>query len=93
MDARIELQAVEKSYRMGDVTVHALRGLDLKVAPGEFLVLLGPSDCGKTTTLNLIGGLYKVSGGRVVVAGEDISHYDEQRLTDCFACYPPRQPA
>jgi putative ABC transport system ATP-binding protein len=53
----IEMQAVTKNYPMGEVTVHALRGLDLAVTRGEFIVLLGPSGSGKTTTLNLVGGL------------------------------------
>jgi putative ABC transport system ATP-binding protein len=77
----IQLEAVNKNYRLGEVTVHALRGLDLQIAAGEFVVLLGPSGCGKTTTLNLIGGLDKPTGGRVVVQGEDITHYNDAQLT------------
>lgn len=77
----IRLEALTRYYRMGDVTVHALRGLDLLVDRGEFVVLLGPSGCGKTTTLNLIGGLDRPTGGSVIVDGEDISHYDERQLT------------
>jgi putative ABC transport system ATP-binding protein len=77
----IRLEALTRYYRMGDVTVHALRGLDLLVDRGEFVVLLGPSGCGKTTTLNLIGGLDRPTGGSVIVDGEDISRYDEKQLT------------
>jgi putative ABC transport system ATP-binding protein len=78
----IEMQAVTKNYPMGEVTVHALRGLDLSVARGEFIVLLGPSGSGKTTTLNLVGGLDQPSGGRLVVDGEEINGYKEKRLVE-----------
>ena len=77
----IEMQAVTKTYPMGDVTVHALRGLDLLVTRGEFIVLLGPSGSGKTTTLNLVGGLDRPSAGRLVVDGEEITQFRESRLT------------
>jgi putative ABC transport system ATP-binding protein len=81
-DALIELSQVTKSYPMGQVTVHALRGLDLDIARGEFVVLLGPSGCGKTTTLNLIGGLDKPTSGRILIEGEDIARYNQDRLAD-----------
>jgi putative ABC transport system ATP-binding protein len=81
-DVLIRLTSVTKDYAMGQVTVHALRGLDLCITRGEFVVLLGPSGCGKTTTLNLIGGLDKPTQGNVIVQDEDITHYDESRLTD-----------
>ncbi len=77
----VQLEAVTKDYPMGEVVVHALRGLDLTIASGEFLVLLGPSGSGKTTTLNLIGGLDKPTSGRIVVEGQDITHYNEGQLT------------
>ncbi len=81
-NALVQLERVTKNYPMGEVIVHALRGLDLQIAAGEFIVLLGPSGCGKTTTLNLIGGLDKPTEGRVIVQGEDIAMYNEDRLTD-----------
>jgi putative ABC transport system ATP-binding protein len=81
-DVLIELSQVTKSYPMGQVTVHALRGLDLDIARGEFVVLLGPSGCGKTTTLNLIGGLDKPTSGRILIEGEDIARYNQDRLAD-----------
>lgn len=77
----IRLESVNKDYQMGEVTVHALRDFDLEVPEGEFTVLLGPSGCGKTTTLNLIGGLDKPTSGRVLVGEDDISGFDEDRLT------------
>ena len=81
MTALIQLHAVTKRYRMGEVDVHALRGLDLEIPAGQFVVLLGPSGSGKTTTLNLIGGLDRPTEGRIVVDGDDITRYDDRRLT------------
>jgi putative ABC transport system ATP-binding protein len=77
----IEMQSVRKTYPMGDLIVHALRGLDLTVARGEFIVLLGPSGSGKTTTLNILGGLDRPSDGNVIVDGEEIARFSERRLT------------
>jgi putative ABC transport system ATP-binding protein len=78
----IRLKSVTKDYPMGEVTVHALRGLDLNIPAGEFVVLLGPSGSGKTTVLNLIGGLDQPTAGNVFVQGKDIARYDEKGLTD-----------
>ncbi len=80
-DALIQLQHVNKDYQMGDVTVHALRDMNLDIATGEFIVLLGPSGSGKTTTLNVIGGLDRPSSGVVRVAGADITAYNNKQLT------------
>jgi putative ABC transport system ATP-binding protein len=77
----VSLESVTKEYRMGEVTVRALRGLDLQVGRGEFTVLLGPSGCGKTTTLNLVGGLDRPTSGRVLVGGEDIGKMSDAGLT------------
>jgi putative ABC transport system ATP-binding protein len=78
----IEMQAITKTYPMGEVTVHALNGLDLNVEKGEFIVLLGPSGSGKTTTLNLIGGLDRPTSGQLVVDGDEIVGFDETRLAE-----------
>ena len=78
----IKCHELKRDYKMGEVTVHALRGLELCVNPGEFITLLGPSGSGKTTTLNLIGGLDKPTGGQVVVQGEEITRYNERQLAD-----------
>jgi putative ABC transport system ATP-binding protein len=72
---------VSKSYPMGEVTVHALRGVDLEVYEGELLVLLGPSGSGKSTLLNLIGGMDTPTSGEVKLHGTDIAHLSERRLT------------
>src|SRR6218665_262051 len=66
---RIVFDGVTKAY--GDATV--LHGIDLDIVPGEFLALLGPSGCGKTTMLRCLAGLESLSGGRILLDGEDIS--------------------
>jgi putative ABC transport system ATP-binding protein len=78
----IVMQAIKKTYPMGEVTVDALNGLNLNISRGEFIVLLGPSGSGKTTTLNLIGGLDQPTGGRLVVDGDEIAGFDETHLAE-----------
>jgi len=73
---------VVKDYPMGEVTVHALRGLDLEIARGEFVVILGPSGCGKSTTLNLLGGLDNPTSGDLEVGGEVVSRLTDRNLTE-----------
>ncbi len=68
----VELEDVRKAYRAGSIDVPALRGINLKVAPGEFLAIAGPSGCGKTTLLNIIGGLDRADTGKVLVEGKDL---------------------
>jgi putative ABC transport system ATP-binding protein len=80
-EAQLQLRNVTKTYQMGEVQVDALRGLNLAVQEGEFVVIVGPSGSGKTTTLNLIGGLDSPTGGELIVAGTDIAGYDEEELT------------
>ncbi len=70
-----------KMYRMGDVEVWALRGIDLEVCRGEFIVLLGPSGSGKSTLLNILGGLDVPTSGHVWYHGEDLTQADDARLT------------
>jgi putative ABC transport system ATP-binding protein len=71
-----------KVYAMGEVRVHALRGVDLEIRGGEYVVLLGHSGSGKSTLLNLLGGLDVPTGGTVRYRGRDLTHADEKRLTD-----------
>ncbi|RME53565.1 ABC transporter ATP-binding protein [Candidatus Woesearchaeota archaeon] len=76
----IELQDVWKTYTMGEVKVHALRGLTLQVYEGEFLSIMGPSGSGKSTAMNMIGCLDVPSKGRIYLSGQDISHLSESDL-------------
>jgi putative ABC transport system ATP-binding protein len=79
--AVVELENLEKSYRLGKITVSALRGVTLKLWQGEFMVIMGPSGSGKTTLLNIIGTLDKPSSGRALVDGEDVSRMNDGQLT------------
>ncbi len=69
-------------YRVGKVDVNALRGVNLSVAPGEFIAIMGPSGCGKSTLLHILGGLLKPSSGRVIVDGEDLAAMSDAARTD-----------
>jgi len=77
--------SVCKQYQIGDLTIEALKNLDLEVEKGEFVSIHGPSGAGKTTLLNLIGGLDKPTSGKVVVFGHDLGTYDENFLAT-FRC-------
>ena len=73
----VKVAGLTKTYSVGKREIEALRGIDFEIEPGEFVVLLGPSGAGKTTTLNLVGGLDRPTGGSISVAGEVIA---EDRL-------------
>jgi putative ABC transport system ATP-binding protein len=75
-------QDVTKVYRTGKVEAHALRGVTLGVAPGDFLAVVGPSGSGKTTLLNLIGMLDTITGGRLRVLDRDVSTMSKRRRAD-----------
>jgi putative ABC transport system ATP-binding protein len=77
----IEARGLTKVYRMGEVDVHALRGVDVELAEGEFVVLLGASGSGKSTLLNILGGLDLPSSGRVRYRDQDLSTATESELT------------
>jgi putative ABC transport system ATP-binding protein len=85
VDAAAELvfraRGISKVYRMGEVEVHALRGVDLDLVSGELVVLLGPSGSGKSTLLNILGGLDTPTSGHVWYHGEDLVDADDARLT------------
>jgi putative ABC transport system ATP-binding protein len=70
-----------KVYTMGEVKVHALRGVDLDIFASEFIVLLGPSGCGKSTLLNILGGLDTPSGGSAAWRDQDLTRASEAELT------------
>lgn len=80
-DIVFEVQGITKVYHQGEVEVHALRGIDLQLLSGEFIVLLGHSGSGKSTLLNIMGGLDTPTDGNVHYRGKNITHFDEHDLT------------
>ena len=74
-------RGLTKVYRMGEMEVHALRGVDLEFSEGEFIVLLGPSGSGKSTLLNILGGLDVPTTGTVIYRDHDLTQADEAGLT------------
>lgn len=77
----IETVELTRVYKLGDQEVHALRGVNLKIEPGQFVALKGRSGSGKTTLLNCIGGLDQPTAGKVVIFGEEIDGWSEGKLT------------
>jgi putative ABC transport system ATP-binding protein len=75
----ISVVDLKKSYPLGDVTVHALRGVSLDVAAGTFLAVIGASGSGKSTFMNIIGLLDRPTGGQYYLEGEDVSGFDRDR--------------
>ncbi|MBZ0113647.1 MAG: ABC transporter ATP-binding protein [Thermoanaerobaculia bacterium] len=75
------IEGLDKIYRMGEVSVHALRGIDLQFSAGQFLVLLGPSGSGKSTLLNILGGLDVPTNGKVLYRGRELTTATERELT------------
>jgi len=82
MAAIVEAVDLKKTYMLGKVPVHALRGVNLKVEKGDFLAVLGPSGSGKSTLLNLIGALDKPTDGKVFIEDVDISTLTDNKLAD-----------
>ncbi len=80
--AYIEFDNVSKIYQMGEVEIKALDGISFSVDKGEFVIILGASGAGKTTILNILGGMDKVTSGSVVIDGRDISDYNDRQLCD-----------
>ena len=81
MQELINFKNVKKTYVVGDTKFNALDGVDLSINKGEFVVILGPSGAGKSTLLNLLGGMDKVTSGKITVAGKEISKYNDKELT------------
>ncbi|MFN7543801.1 MAG: ABC transporter ATP-binding protein [Acidobacteriota bacterium] len=81
MQAVFHAHGVTKVYDMGEVQVHALRGVDIELFAGEMMVLLGPSGSGKSTLLNILGGLDRASGGHVFYRDFDLTTASDSQLT------------
>jgi len=80
-EALVVARDLAKNYRRGSEELHVLQGVDLDVEQGDFVAFMGPSGSGKSTLLNLLGGLDVPSAGRIVVAGDEITHLSGDRLT------------
>ena len=78
MTAAFSARELAKTYQVGDVAVHALRGVSFDIEAGEFVVLLGPSGSGKSTLLNILGGLDVPTSGSVRWRDHDLSHASER---------------
>ena len=78
----IRFENVSKIYEMGEVKITALKDVNFTIDEGEFTVVLGASGAGKSTILNILGGMDKASGGSVVVDGEDVAKYSSKQLTN-----------
>lgn len=77
----IELKDVKKTYRMGEVDIHALSGVNFEIEKGEFVIIAGASGAGKSTILNILGGMDGVTSGTVEVDGSMVSSYNSRQLT------------
>lgn len=77
----MQVQNLSKNYKMGEVTVNALENINIEIYDGEFIVILGPSGSGKSTLLNILGGMDLPSEGRVIVKEEEITNYNDRKLT------------
>ena len=77
----VRLSNVVKTYKMGEVEIRAVDGVNFCVKKGEFVVIVGPSGAGKTTVLNILGGMDRATSGRVLIDGEDITKFNNRRLT------------
>lgn len=81
MEAFVKLENVTKIYRMGEIEIRAADGIDFEISRGEFVVVVGPSGAGKTTVLNVLGGMDTATDGKIWVDGDNIATYNNKQLT------------
>ncbi len=77
----IEFKDVVKEYKMGEVSIKALNNTNFQIEKGELVVIVGPSGAGKTTALNILGGMDTVTSGKVIIDGKNIAKYKNRQLT------------
>ena len=80
--AFIEFRDVKKDYQVGEVTIHALSGVDFALDKGQFVIIAGASGAGKSTILNILGGMDTATSGQILVDGRRIEDFNERQLTD-----------
>jgi putative ABC transport system ATP-binding protein len=78
----VEVRGLTKIYRVGEVDVHALRGVDLRVDRGEFVAVVGPSGSGKSTLFHILGGLAAPTSGAVLIEGQDLAKLNDAQRTE-----------
>ena len=81
MEEFVKLKDITKVYHMGEVEIRAADNINVSIKKGEFVVIVGPSGAGKTTVLNILGGMDTATGGTLTVDGKDITAYDSRQLT------------
>ncbi len=81
MSTFVKLNDVKKIYQMGEVEIRAVDGIDFEIEKGEFVVIVGPSGAGKTTVLNMLGGMDTCTSGTIIVDGIEISKFKNKQLT------------
>ena len=77
----VELKDITKVYKMGEVEIRAVDGIDFSIEKGELVVIVGPSGAGKTTVLNILGGMDTATSGKITVDGKDITAFNQRNLT------------
>lgn len=81
MEEFVKLQDITKIYKMGEVEIRAADRINFSIRKGEFVVIVGPSGAGKTTVLNILGGMDTATSGKLIVDGQDVTAYNARQLT------------